>query len=74
MPKLSPLKPRKVIQKLRKLGYQGPYPGGRHGHMVHGKTGQTIPVPMHQGKDIAVGLIREIIREAGISPEEWNQL
>ena len=74
MPKLSPLEPREVIQKLRKLGYQGPYPGGRHVHMIHENTGQVIPVPMHQGKDIAVGLIREIIREAGISPEEWNQL
>lgn len=74
MPKLSPLKPREVIQKLRKLGYQGPFPGGRHVHMVHMKTGQVIPVPMHQGKDIAVGLIREIIRQTGITPDEWLQL
>lgn len=74
MPKLSPLQPREVIKKLRKLGYHGPYPGGRHVHMVHDKTGHLIPVPMHQEKDIAVGLIREIIREAGITPEEWLRL
>ena len=42
--------------------------------MVHDKTGHLIPVPMHQEKDIAVGLIREIIREAGITPEEWLRL
>jgi len=30
-----------------------------------------IPVPMHKGKDVGVGLIREIIRQVGIAREEW---
>ena len=38
------------------------------------ETNQIIPVPMHKGKDVSVGLIRAIIREVGITPEEWNQL
>jgi predicted RNA binding protein YcfA (HicA-like mRNA interferase family) len=42
--------------------------------MVRTQTGQIIPVPMHGDKDVSVGLIRAIIREAGITPEEWNQL
>lgn len=29
---------------------------------------------MHKGKDVSVGLIRTIIREAGITPEEWLEL
>ena len=74
MSKLSPLKPQQVIRKLRKLGFVGPIPGGRHVRMVHAETGQIIPPPMHEGKDISVGLIRAIIREVGITPEEWNQL
>ncbi|NOX63850.1 MAG: type II toxin-antitoxin system HicA family toxin [Chloroflexi bacterium] len=74
MSKLSPLKPAQVIKKLRKLGFVGPYPGGRHVRMVHPKTGKIIPIPMHKGKDVGVGLIRAIIREVGITPDEWNRL
>lgn len=74
MPKLSPLKPQQVIRKLRELGFSGPIPGGRHIRMVWPETGQIIPIPMHKGKDVSVGLIRAIIREVGLTPEEWNQL
>ena len=52
----------------------GPIPGGRHSRMVHSQTGQIIPVPVHKGKDVGVGLIREIIRAVGITREEWIEL
>jgi len=39
--------------------------------MVHPQTGQIIPIPMHKGKDVSVGLIREIIEELGMSRDEW---
>jgi predicted RNA binding protein YcfA (HicA-like mRNA interferase family) len=74
MPKLSPLKSREVIRKLRKLGFEGPYSGGRHVRMVHRVSGQIVPIPMHQGKDIGVGLIHAILRQFGTTPEEWNKL
>jgi len=64
MSKLSPLKPIQVIRKLRKLGFIGPISGGRHIRMVH----------LHKGRDVSVGLIRAILREIDITPEEWNQL
>ena len=74
MSKLSPLKPEEVIRKLRRLGFTGPIPGGRHLRMVRMETGQIIPVPMHRGSDVSVGLIRAIIRECGATTDEWNQL
>ena len=74
MPRLTPLKPRTVIEKLRALGYEGPIAGGRHSRMVHPITGKIIPVPMHGGKDVSVGLIRAIIPEVGITPEAWLEL
>ncbi|MFH1929674.1 MAG: type II toxin-antitoxin system HicA family toxin [Chloroflexota bacterium] len=74
MPRLTPLRPRMVFRKLRRLGFVGPIPGGRHSRMVHPQTGQIIPVPVHQGKDISVGLIRQIIQEVGITREEWIEL
>ena len=74
MPRLSPLKSRQVIRKLQSLGFTGPIAGGRHARMVHPETGQIIPIPTHKGKDVSVGLIRAIIREAGITREEWLRL
>lgn len=35
MPGLSPEKPGDVIQKLRRLGFDGPFGGGRHVFMRH---------------------------------------
>ena len=74
MPRLTPLKSRMVFRKLRRLGFVGPIPGGRYSRMVHPQTGQIIPVPVHKGKDISVGLIQEIIKEVGITREEWIEL
>ena len=74
MSKLTPLKSEEVISKLRKLGFIGPIPGGKHMRMFHPKSGKIIPIPMHKGKDVSVGLIHEIINELGISREEWLKL
>ena len=73
MSKLTPLTSREIIRKLRKLGFEGPFPGGRHSRMVNLKTGQIVPIPVHS-KEVGVGLIREIIRQVGISREEWLAL
>ena len=74
MPRLVPLKPQEVIRKLTRLGFDGPYPGGRHQRMVNLNTGKVIPVPLHKGRDVSVGLIREIINEVGVSREDWLAL
>lgn len=74
MPRLVPLKPREVIRKLAALGFDGPYPGGRHQRMVNLKTGKVIPVPFHKGRDVGVGLQCEIINEAGITRDDWLAL
>ena len=62
---------RKLIQKLRKLGFDGPYPGGRHLYMVKDALKVRIPDP-HQ-KDISKTLIKKIIYQADTSVEEWNK-
>lgn len=74
MPKLVPLKPEEIVKKLRKLGFVGPVPGGRHKRMVNLQTKKIIPIPFHKGRDVSVGLVREIINEVGISREKWIDL
>jgi len=63
---------RKLVQKFRRLGFDGPYSGGRHLFMVKGELKVRIPNP-HRG-DISKHLIAEILRQANISSKEWKEV
>jgi len=54
------------------LGFDGPYGGGRHLFMKKGDLKVIIPNPHHQ--DISKNLVAEILRQAGISNENWEKL
>ncbi|PIW76277.1 MAG: hypothetical protein CO001_02190 [Candidatus Portnoybacteria bacterium CG_4_8_14_3_um_filter_40_10] len=63
---------KRLIQNFRKLGFEGPYSGGRHLFMKKGALKVHIP-SKHKG-DISAGLVNEILRQAGIDKEEWDKL
>ena len=44
--------------------------GGRHAFMV--KDGLKVRVPNPHAGEIGVGLLREILRQAGVTAEEWT--
>ena len=69
MPRLSPVSWRELVQRFRELDFEGPYAGGRHPQMRRGDITVIIPNP-HEG-DIGVGLLQRLLRQAGISREEW---
>lgn len=71
MAALSPCSRRDFIRKLRALGYDGPYSGGKHQHMTK-VGGATITVPNPHRGDISVDLLSRILRSAHISHDEWN--
>ena len=62
---------RKLVQRLRDLGFDGPYSGGRHLFMTKGELKLRIPNP-HPG-DISRHLVSEILRQAEISSKDWNK-
>ena len=70
MPRWGPVPRRELIRGLRALGFDGPYSGGRHQFMVRAEVVVTIPNP--HGGDIGVGLLSRILRQAGVSREEWE--
>ena len=72
MPRIGPISRRDLVYYLSRLGFAGPYPRTKHAYMIRGETRLTIPNP-HRG-DISVGLLRVMLREAGISKEEWERL
>ena len=69
MARLTPVSQRELVRRLRELGFDGPYAGGRHPQMRRGDLTLIMPNP-HEG-DIGVGLLQRTLRQAGISREEW---
>lgn len=49
---------RELIRKLRALGFDGPFSGGKHQFMIKGQRKVRIPNP--HGGDISSGLVNEI--------------
>jgi predicted RNA binding protein YcfA (HicA-like mRNA interferase family) len=67
-----PISRKKLIRRLRKLGFTGPLSGGRHQFMVKGELKVRVPNPHRRG-DISDSLLKEILRQAGISENKWDQ-
>jgi predicted RNA binding protein YcfA (HicA-like mRNA interferase family) len=71
-PAFGPIRRLDLIRCLRELGFEGPFSGGRHQFMVRSDVVVTLPNP-HRG-DIGRELLARILRQAGISREEWEEL
>ena len=69
MSRLTPVSRTELIKRLKKMGFEGPYPGSDHDYMVRGDNFVRIPNP-HR-REIGVNLLSEILREGRISREEW---
>ena len=73
MPPLRPIKRREFLRKLRRLGFQGPFPGGRHQFMRRGTVKIRVPNP-HGTKDVGLPIVEETLRSLSISEAEWESL
>ena len=69
MTRLSPISRRQLVQRLRELGFDGPFTGGRHEFMVRESVRLILPNPHRQ--EISPDLLSRILRQAGIEREEW---
>ena len=72
MPKLQRCSYRALAAKLRRAGYVE-VRTSRHPVYYLAEENITIPVPRHPG-DVPIGTLRAIVREMGISIEEFNEL
>jgi predicted RNA binding protein YcfA (HicA-like mRNA interferase family) len=70
MPKLAPVSRRKLVQRLRELGFEGPFAGGKHPQMRRGNL--TLIIPNEHEGEIGPGFLSRLLRQAGISGEEWS--
>jgi predicted RNA binding protein YcfA (HicA-like mRNA interferase family) len=73
LPKIRPSPAQKIIKVLEKTGFKIIRQKGSHVIMMNEK-GVRVVIPVHTGKDVKPGLIRAIIKEAGLKREEFFKL
>ena len=68
-----PISRRELLRCLLDLGYTGPSPRGSHQLMFRGRSWVIIPNP-HGAQEIDDALLSRILRQAGISREEFERV
>jgi len=68
----EPVSRRELIRKFRGLGFEGPVSGGRHQFMKKGALKVRIPNP-HKSSDVGGSLVKEMLRQAAVSEDDWNK-
>lgn len=73
MPKLPSLTPKKLTKILKELGFELDHSTGSHFIFYNPKTKKRAVVPYHF-KDLPKGILASILKEAGISRKELENL
>ena len=73
MSKLRPAKPQEIMKVLEKLGFSKIRQSGSHAVFYH-PDGKWTTVPVHKGKEVAKGTLYKILKDAGITYEEYQRL
>ena len=73
MSRLPTIKAKQLIKILLALGFVESRGKGSHRIFRH-VDGRRTSVPVHPGEDIGRGLLRAILRQIHISPEEFQKL
>jgi len=70
---LKPQSSKKIIKALSKLGFKIVRKRGSHVVLKH-SDGRLTVVPVHGGEEIGTGLLNKIIKDTGLTKEEFVRL
>jgi len=65
---------RKIIRAFKKAGWVLDHIEGSHHILVKGGAEGILVVPVHGNKPIKVGLLKGLIKDAGLTNEEFLRL
>ncbi len=77
MPKLPVLTGKEIIRALERAGFERRNQTGSHVHLVgedKGGNRRLVTVPEHGSKEIPIGTFLSILRQAGLSREEFLRM
>jgi len=63
-----------VVRALKRAGFVPRRQESSHVILRHPDSRTTIPVPVHGGRDVPTGTLRDIIRDAGLTVDEFRRL
>jgi len=72
MPRLVPIKPQKLINILKELGFSERDAEGSHIFFKH-EDSRTTVISMHN-RELSKGLLRKILNDIQLSVEEYEKL
>jgi predicted RNA binding protein YcfA (HicA-like mRNA interferase family) len=72
MPKLPRVTAREIIAVLERAGFSLARQSGSH--MIYKSAGRRVTVPFHAQKTLHPKLLRSILRDANIDPNELSKL
>ena len=76
MTRLPRITGKEVVRKLKKAGFMCKRIEGSHHILQKGFPDETvtIPVPVHAGKIIKLGLLKHILRKSRLNIDQFNRL
>ncbi len=73
--RLPAVNSRRALAALKQAGFVVDRIVGSHHIMRHrDNPSRFVTVPVHGGRDLKTGTLRSIIRQAGLSPDEFKEL
>ncbi len=64
---------KEVAAALERAGFEVSHVRGSH-YYLRKQGGRIVPVPVHGGRDLPLGTLRSILRLAGLTAEELDEL
>ena len=71
-PRLPALRPAQVIKALQRAGFSVVRETGKHAILHRPGLPRPLPIPRHN-RDLKRGTLLAIIKEAGLTPEEFSR-
>ena len=74
MPRQPVVNGREIIRALQRAGFVIDRQNGSHVVLISQDGEREASVPRHGGRDLPVGTVRGIIKDAGVTVEEFRRL
>ena len=63
-----------LVRALKRAGFEEKRQKGSHSHLKRESDKRRVTVPIHKGRDIPMGTLRGILKDADLSIEEFKRL
>jgi len=73
MPSVPSVRGERLVRALERAGFKVARVAGSH-HVMRHPDGRGTTVPVHAGKDVAKGTLRNILADAGLTIEDLQRL